>query len=610
MPRQRRIKPRMGERLNRATFVQESLVPLANTPFYITPADPADPRDCDRYPNSPWCGGNPFTRRPVDLKPSIVRDECSVGLQVEPALGFVKLPPIQVVYRRPGCRLRENEIKPNPPPKIEQNFNLSKPTGFTEDQFVVAVFCRYRYQYQSISNEYFFAEATGQSKASLSGFYHPPQMEFAPITGARLIANFKGQVFESIATNEHWEAMYRVPSNSATKSRSGDVAFSRFYLASYSDKGYQVQSGSFNNVVTDIVMVCGNFGHVFREEANYYSAQSNSNITPSSPYNPIFGPLYNTPTTITDTDIIHWDCVVCVPLNRPILPAPPAPPRRKLPPKDPMANCCPETNDLLKLILKRIGEPTSATIFDKNLKEQGAQSSDQALSSLFEACKIAIERGEDTKKIIGIDDFPIELPESVVEPGSTGLISKIIDLVVPDKTRTIESLTDLLIWMIENDSAVLGKWEQVVEVEDNDALTQGNQRETVVLPNISETLREIFLLVAHLVKANGLMFDVQLKNMTETSNTKLLVAKAYHLIDDIQQFLDYPTKQITRDVPIQITIPKDNSDDIEDLNKFLTDSKQKIVLDDWTGEASLHDMLLDILQVMSMLRANLFVQTK
>ena len=82
---------------------QEGLVPIGNSPFYMTPSEPASPFDCDRYPNSPFCGGNPIDTSPLGLGVDLVRDDCNFGVQVSGTLAFIKLPPFQIAYRNPGC---------------------------------------------------------------------------------------------------------------------------------------------------------------------------------------------------------------------------------------------------------------------------------------------------------------------------------------------------------------------------------------------------------------------------------------------------------------------------------------------------------------------------
>lgn len=86
----------------------EGLVPVGDTGLYVTPDEPADPTDCDRYPSSPFCGGNPFTTALIDITPQIIIGDCDIGVRLTPALGFIKLPPVSLVYRKPECRTSES----------------------------------------------------------------------------------------------------------------------------------------------------------------------------------------------------------------------------------------------------------------------------------------------------------------------------------------------------------------------------------------------------------------------------------------------------------------------------------------------------------------------
>ncbi|BBD64478.1 hypothetical protein NIES4072_18600 [Nostoc commune NIES-4072] len=137
---------------------QESLVSIGGN-FFATPDTPADPMDCDRYPDSPWCGGNPIDlENPVSLDIDIVQDECNFGVQFSGTLGFIKLPPLQVVYRNPNC------IPPPPlplgdfpaflPPKIPENACNAKGGGIPQ----IVVFQSDSFFYRQGFNDFFTKE--------------------------------------------------------------------------------------------------------------------------------------------------------------------------------------------------------------------------------------------------------------------------------------------------------------------------------------------------------------------------------------------------------------------------------------------------------------------
>lgn len=140
---------------DKAEKPQEGLVPLFNSPFYATPDTPADPRDCNRYPDSPYCGGFPFTKEPISVEVSLVRDECNLGLQLGGSLGFVKVPPVQIVYRDPACRVPP----PPPPPDDDYSEYASIPESQHESDLWLII-PEYSYEYYSYDLENSFDIST------------------------------------------------------------------------------------------------------------------------------------------------------------------------------------------------------------------------------------------------------------------------------------------------------------------------------------------------------------------------------------------------------------------------------------------------------------------
>jgi len=104
---------------------QRDLVPLWDgSPIYGTPDTPASPLDCNRWPSSPYCGGNPFDWKPIGINVDAVNDGgsavnkegCNIGIQVGVTVAFIKMPPTQIVARNPWCKPEP----PLPPPKEEE----------------------------------------------------------------------------------------------------------------------------------------------------------------------------------------------------------------------------------------------------------------------------------------------------------------------------------------------------------------------------------------------------------------------------------------------------------------------------------------------------------
>lgn len=113
-------------------------------------------------------------------------------------------------------------------------------------------------------------------------------------------------------------------------------------------------------------------------------------------------------------------------------------------------------------------------------------------------------------------------------------------------------------------------------------------------------------------KLQGMQFDMDLKNLMETSAAKLEAIKASLAAQDIQQFLDYEKTEKTVDVPIQVTIPAEDASEEEanDLNRYLQQSTTKVKYQDWDGTHSLQDQMIDLLNAAAMIRANFFEVNK
>lgn len=118
--------------------------PINNTGFYRTPSEPADPQDCERYPDSPWCGGNPFTLTPFGFEPSIVLTPCDIGIRFDGSFGFIRMPPVGLTYRNPNCRQPDPPL-PNTPERQSPNSTFTPYPEPTEENRLYEVITKTTY---------------------------------------------------------------------------------------------------------------------------------------------------------------------------------------------------------------------------------------------------------------------------------------------------------------------------------------------------------------------------------------------------------------------------------------------------------------------------------
>lgn len=169
-------------------IIGDHLVPIGDTGFFMTPNDPADPRDCDRMPNSPWCGGtgiDPFGGL-TGLSPEWTTTGCETCISTSPTLFFVSLPTVEVCYRvqSPGCDPPPPEPPEPPPPPPGGSvgpFSPAPPGGAPPGSS-----CLYQTWAAWEGNEYI---VRGLSYGGLAGWY-PVFLPYTDPDGVARVAEF------------------------------------------------------------------------------------------------------------------------------------------------------------------------------------------------------------------------------------------------------------------------------------------------------------------------------------------------------------------------------------------------------------------------------------
>lgn len=94
--------------------VAPRLEPINDEWSWSVGAEPADPRDCARYPASPYCGELPLTLTPIGYEVEVKTNGCETCVYVYPVILFLKLTPQVICHRDPNCELPGPEDKPPP----------------------------------------------------------------------------------------------------------------------------------------------------------------------------------------------------------------------------------------------------------------------------------------------------------------------------------------------------------------------------------------------------------------------------------------------------------------------------------------------------------------
>lgn len=487
------------------------LLPAGNG-FYSTGGGSVSPFDCTRWPDSPYCGGNPFTEQGIGFNFSRVQDECNIGIQAAPVLGFVKLPLIQFVYRYPGqCRL------PPPPPE--------RPV--TEAPACVSIFV----QGVDVSNE------------TLSVAYRSSYSEYIEgIVGDSRLVTIDADIVECKFLSENYFAVVTFAVRTVWIDNLGDPNFSQ--LTPDDDQS--------KNVVEYIKYGVINTGFLFSmvplpgqgttstvlceaaagfEAHNYLVQSKGSNldwVRCYENYYPVSNSIYAftlpdpeaPPTLEFDSSIrgfsvepepfgtffgvqyvYSWDAftienyrttVKVFNTNFEKLPPPP--------PDDRKCKCMCCDDSLLKLLLSRINK-----IYNT----------------------------------VGVDDYPVSAPQWITKDNSPQI--------------SIANITRFISYTVKQLDAISGNYPIKIKIQDADLTQEGNQEKTVTLPNAAEALAEIVGLLLAIRSETNASLIASVNGMIEAGSSKQLAFLAQEYAKANAEFLAYKGRQVERELPYTFT---------------------------------------------------------
>lgn len=154
-------------------------------------------------------------------------------------------------------------------------------------------------------------------------------------------------------------------------------------------------------------------------------------------------------------------------------------------------------------------------------------------------------------EVIGIDDYPASLPESLItqdnlEPGNV----------------SIPSLTQLMGWYIQRFDEVLGQWEIPIEIKDSDPTTPGDQQQTIKLPNVAEYAAESFTLAFQSYTNTELLLNIVTRILIETGMDKQQNFSTFKLVQSLTDWAGFKQKDMALDMPLTFTLNKTRYDEI------------------------------------------------
>lgn len=484
------------------TEPQRGLVPVPNTPFYATPDTPTSPFDCDRYPNSIYCGGVPWSFTPVGLEPAIVIDECNIGIELTPTLGFTVLPSFQFVYRDPSCREEDPEETIIPP----TSSSFTPWEGSTKKGCLYAIIAARDWSSLSFVANY----ETGQTDVSISRNTYPDGNLTESITlvwGEVLGLDVRSDSF--LNNRGHTITRYSafVVCKAAPRSSLFKIGFdeSSLFGKDSSPAGWE-HTGRLVPYLPHAVDIINRLPGSYHEFSSLYFEYTIN----TDEYGAMQAPSYRI------LEVIPIWCGT----NSKIVISPPPPPKA---PKrcDCTMTCCPSTTQ-----------------------------NDQLLRSL-------IQKVDKLSKIVGVDDYPISLPTSLISRDE-GFLGNLI----PNFNENVPSLTRFMAWYVGRFDEIMGQWEIPIEIKDSDPSKPGDQPVGVKLPNIAEAIAEMFTLCFQTNINSETLLNIGIRNLAEAAADKQQNFTTYKLLQSLTDWAGFKQKDLALKMPLLMTLNKTRYDEI------------------------------------------------
>lgn len=546
-------------------------VPITNTPIsdlglYSTPNEPADPTDCARWPGSPYCGSTGVSAFPFSILPEIIATTCDQGVRLNGSFFYYQMPPVALIYRRPQCR---NIVAP-PSPVIERTANRldlpDSPCGAN----VLYAFVAYPYRQHNVersrgtqSAEFYYEETVTTEVLELKVYRHHSQ----PVQKAYRTYKttfYNGSYYEFTEIEDPFNDRGNVLAYLKIKSIGIEFFNNAFRQAYDKSNTEQINEDLYKRTCTrvieatvtqsvpiQILTTLVSTGGSFNEDIEF-SLYGNSKYNPKhddysyenysegdDPFTPEYDPLPNYFRDIKMSRYygFRFQCGEYIP--------PPPPPPTFYEEEEEMG-CCDLVAALVKKVDaldKKIGAfPISVNIHDQDETKEGAQYKSVSVKDIAEGIQLTTHRVEVANKIIGIEEFPITVPETLVtetELKNGKLEEKEV------KTKKIYNLTEFETWFFARVDEALGQFEIPIAIQDGIPNEDGEVEETkyIKVQNIAEWIGDMTGYIMNLAINSEANINISTRAMIEAGEARQEAIKAYLYAKANSEYLAYSKQE-------------------------------------------------------------------
>lgn len=196
--------------------------------------------------------------------------------------------------------------------------------------------------------------------------------------------------------------------------------------------------------------------------------------------------------------------------------------------------------------------------------------------------------------VLDAENFNVQMPQSVIlkEDGQE----------LAPGVLQINNYAEFLNYLFQRDDERWGAFGISVKVEDTDPLTGGNQEKDFYLPNLAESIAEMYGILLQLAIDGQLQKHLAVKNLTEASKQAVTNTKNYYLLDAIADYLGFKTSEKNLMIPLLCKLAHDPEKEIN-MDEFITETETAAKVIEFADEGTLQTTLAELKQAAAIIRA-------
>lgn len=510
--------------------------------WYRTP-ESVDPRDCNNWASSPFCGGNPINPKLAEIDVEVGISECHIHISANATIFGLTGPTHTIAKVRDECiqdyENRNNPPPPTPPPPAPGVYNFKYPRGLDPEAQVYAFIgvsftggwqvlnntrcIEVGYTASFLETEFGFmnwvsVDCPGlpDSKGRIppvSGRFNTMSGGSGPMIRSTNVGDCFTHVEGSIGTNgiNIYEG-YNLGSLFYTWGINGTSGRLGWYYYENNEYDKTIVNASVNVTAEIKVYQISNYvvGYICKGKWKHIKAAF-SNGSAAANYSVEYS-----------ADFVIGTSCQSAKLD-PNFPPPPPPPKKEC---CPMGQCCPQPKNDDSLIRQLIAEVLKL------------------------------------KKAVGVDDLPAPFPQSLTQG---------------DAVISITSLARLMRHQVIYLDELMGQWKDLeIQIKDADPTVEGDQPKTIKLPNLAEAMAELFALCFDSNINSQVMLQVTTKALIELGVTRKQLHTTQSYVKALMEHQGFKTKEVAEDVPFTFSVPDSAKINEATLEDFLKESQQKV----------------------------------